>query len=78
VLDLLSRLVVGWAIDRRNDAALVNAALAMAARARETSTETILHSDHGSGFISWSFTQNLRRHELLGSMGTVGDCLFTG
>ena len=74
VLDLYSRLVVGWAIDRRNDAVLVNDALTMAARTRETSKETILHSDHGSGFISWSFTQNLRHHELLGSMGTVGDC----
>ena len=51
----------------------MNDALAMAARTRETSKETILHSDHGSGFISWSFTQNLRHHEL-GSMGTVGDC----
>jgi putative transposase len=53
---------------------LVNDALLMAARERSTSKETILHSDHGSGFISWSFTQNLRHHELLGSMGTIGDC----
>jgi transposase InsO family protein len=74
VLDLFSRRVVGWAIDRRNDAVLVNDALSMAARERTTSKETILHSDHGSGFVSWSFTQNLRNHELLGSMGTVGDC----
>jgi len=74
VLDLFSRRVVGWAIDRRNDAVLVNDALLMAARSRATSPETILHSDHGSGFISWSFTQNLRSHKLLGSMGTVGDC----
>jgi len=78
VLDLFSRRVVGWAIDRRNDAVLVNDALLMAARSRATSPETILHSDHGSGFISWSFTQNLRNHKLLGSMGTVGDCPFTG
>jgi putative transposase len=74
VLDLFSRRVVGWAIDRRNDAMLVNDALLMAARSRATSPETILHSDHGSGFISWSFTQNLRNHKLLGSMGTIGDC----
>jgi transposase InsO family protein len=74
VLDLYSRRVVGWAIDRRNDAVLVNDALLMAARTRATSPETILHSDHGSGFISWSFTENLRSHELLGSMGTIGDC----
>ena len=60
--------------NRMFDAVLVNDALLMAARSRATSPETILHSDHGSGFISWSFTQNLKNHELLGSMGTIGDC----
>jgi putative transposase len=74
VLDQYSRRVVGWAIDRHNDTPLVNAALTMAAHSRATSKETILHSDHGSNFTSWSFTQNLKHHELLGSMGTVGDC----
>ena len=74
VLDLFSRRVVGWAIDRRNEATLVNDALIMAARSRATSPNTILHSDHGSQFTSWSFTQNLKQYELLGSMGTVGDC----
>jgi transposase InsO family protein len=48
VLDQFSRRVVGWAIDRRNEATLVNDALAMAATSRVTSPSTILHSDHGS------------------------------
>ncbi len=74
VLDLCSRRVVGWAIDRRNEATLVNDALTMAARSRTTNPQTILHSDHGSQFTSWSFTANLKHHQLLGSMGTVGDC----
>jgi putative transposase len=74
VLDQFSRRVVGWAIDRRNEASLVNDALIMAATSRTTSPATILHSDHGPQFTSWSFTQNLKHHELLGSMGTVGDC----
>jgi transposase InsO family protein len=74
VLDQYSRRVVGWAIDRRNEATLVNDALTMAASSRVTSPTTILHSDHGSGFTSWSFTQSLKHHKLLGSMGTVGDC----
>ena len=77
VLDQFSRRIAGWAIDRRNDAVLVNEALSMAARERETSTETILHSDHGSGFISWSFSQNLRHHKLLGSMGMTGSRLLS-
>jgi transposase InsO family protein len=74
VLDQFSRRIVGWAIDRRNEATLVNDALTMAARSRDTSPTTVLHSDHGSQFTSWSFTQNLKHHKLLGSMGTVGDC----
>jgi putative transposase len=74
VLDQFSRRIVGWAIDRRNEATLVNDALTMAATSRTTSSQTILHSDHGSQFTSWSFSQNLRHHKLIGSMGTVGDC----
>ena len=75
VLDQFSRRVVGWAIDGRNDAILVNDALIMAASSQVTSPTTIPpHSDHGSQFAAWSFTQNLKRHELLGSMGTIGDC----
>jgi putative transposase len=46
VLDLFSRRVVGWAIDRRNEAVLVNDALIMAAKSRVTSSSTILHSDY--------------------------------
>jgi hypothetical protein len=48
VLDPFSRRVVGWAIDRRNEATLVNDTLTMAANSRITSPRTILHSDHGS------------------------------
>jgi putative transposase len=48
VLDLYSRKVVGWAIDRRCEAKLVNDALSMAAGTRATSTSTVIHSDHGS------------------------------
>ena len=74
VLDIYSRTIVGWAIDRRCESILVNDALSMAARTRVTSPATVIHSDHGSQFTSWAFTENVRRYGLLGSMGTVGDC----
>jgi putative transposase len=48
VLDLYSRKVVGWAIDRHPDAALVNAALTKAGGSRTTSSNTKIHSDQGS------------------------------
>ena len=52
----------------------MNDALSMAGRSRITSPDTIIHSDHGSQFTSWAFTENIRRYGLMGSMGTVGDC----
>jgi transposase InsO family protein len=74
VLDLYSRKVVGWAIDRRCDSALVNDALTKARVSRPTRPGTVIHSDHGSQFTSWAFTENVRRLGLTSSMGTVGDC----
>ncbi|MGO9342310.1 MAG: IS3 family transposase [Acidimicrobiales bacterium] len=74
VLDLFTRKVVGWAIDRRCESALVNDALAMANASRRSGTSTIIHSDHGSQFTSWGFTENVRNYGLMGSMGTIGDC----
>jgi transposase InsO family protein len=74
VLDLYSRKVVGWAIDRRCEATLVNDALSKAAGTRATTPRTVIHSDHGVQFTSWAFSENIRRLGLLGSMGTVGDC----
>ncbi len=74
VLDVFSRKVVGWAIDRRCEAALVNDALAKASGSRPTRPGTVIHSDHGSQFTSWAFTENVRRLGLISSMGTVGDC----
>jgi len=46
----------------------------MANGSRQASTSTIIHSDHGSQFTSWGFTENVRHYGLMGSMGTIGDC----
>ena len=77
VLDLHSRKVVGWAIDRRCEATLVNDALAKAHASRSAPPGTVIHSDHGSQFTSWAFTENVRRLGLTSTMGTVGDCYET-
>ena len=74
VLDAFSRRVVGWAIDRRCDTALVNDAVVMAAESRRSCAGSIIHSDHGSQFTSWGFSELIRTRHLVGSMGTVGDC----
>ena len=54
VLDMYSRCVVGWAIDRRNEVTLVNDELTMAARSCDTSPSTILRADHGSQRVGCS------------------------
>jgi putative transposase len=58
VLDLFSRKVVGWAIDRRCESALVIDAINKAKDSRSASASTVIHSDHGSQFTSWAFTEN--------------------
>ena len=74
VLDAYSRRVVGWAIDRRCETALVNDAVVMAAESRTTGAGSVIHSDHGSQYTSWGFSELIRTKHLVGSMGTVGDC----
>jgi putative transposase len=55
VLDAYSRRIVGWAIDRRCETALVNDAVLMASESRPIGPGSIIHSDHGSqGGINWS------------------------
>jgi putative transposase len=73
VLDAWSRRVVGWSLDRRPTAAMVNSALSMAIDARRPDQCTTVHSDHGSQFTSWTFSQRIRSAGLAHSLGTIGD-----
>lgn len=73
VLDAWSRRVVGWSIDRRPTAAMVNSALGMAIANRKPSNGTLIHSDHGPQYTSWVFSQRVRAEGLVHSLGTVGD-----
>ena len=57
VLDTYSRRVVGWSIGSSQTAALVTNALSMAIGNRRPQGGTIIHSDHGTQFTSWAFTQ---------------------
>ena len=74
VLDTFSRKVVGWAIDSAPNALLVTNALAMAIETRSPKPGTVIHSDHGTVFTSWVFTQRAKDAGLLPSMGAVGSC----
>ena len=52
---------------------MVNAALGMAIDARRPPQGTLVHSDHGSQFTSWTFSQRVRSAGLAHSLGTIGD-----
>jgi len=73
VLDAHSRRVVGWSIDSHQASSLVTNALQMAISNRTPRAGTVIHSDHGSQFTSWAFSERVRQAGLAPSMGTVGD-----
>jgi len=74
VLEVFSRRVVGWSIDSHQATPLVTNALGMAINDRNPlPDQTVIHSDHGSQYTSWAFTQRARGSGLLPSMGTIGD-----
>jgi transposase InsO family protein len=76
VIDAYSRAVVGWQFAQHMRTDLVLDALRMALAVREPGAEVALihHSDAGSQYTSFDYTQTLDDHEVLASIGSVGDC----
>jgi transposase InsO family protein len=74
VLDLYSRIVVGWSMSDRMTATLVCDALKMAIFRRHRPQGVIVHSDRGSQYCSREHRQLLNEHSLLCSMSKKGDC----
>jgi putative transposase len=52
---------------------MVNAAPGMAIDARKPSRGALVHSDHGSQYTSWTFSQRVRAAVLAHTRGTIGD-----
>lgn len=73
VLDAYSRTVVGWSIDSQQAASLVMSALGMAVNRRKPKDGSIIHSDRGTQFTSWAFSDRVKQAGLALSMGRVGD-----
>lgn len=73
VIDCYSRRVVGWATDRRPDAALALSALKMALKARPYGN-LLLHSDRGSQFASNDYVRFLQFAGVTPSMSRKGNC----
>jgi transposase InsO family protein len=74
VIDLHSRMVVGWSMNERLDRGLVLDALAMAVGRRNPGLGLIHHSDRGSQYASNDYQKVLAKHGMLCSMSRKGDC----
>jgi putative transposase len=74
VLDLFSRLVVGWSMSEHIDTQLVLGALEMALEGRQPPQGLIHHSDRGSQYASAEYRQALASRGIQCSMSRKGNC----
>lgn len=74
IMDLGSRLIVGWAMDRRMTTELAVTALRMALARRQPGAGLIHHSDRGSQYASDAYQALLGQYAILSSMSRKGDC----
>lgn len=74
ILDLYSRLVVGWSMSGRMTRQLTLDALEMAVRRRKPGPGLIHHSDRGSQYASGDYQKTLQAHKMICSMSRKGDC----
>ncbi len=74
VLDLYSRQVVGWAMDKRMKKQLVMDALAMAYLRRKPTPGLLHHSDRGSQYACHEYRKRLKQYGMVVSMSRKGNC----
>lgn len=74
VMDLYSRMIVGWAMSERMTSKRVIDALQMALWRRKMPRGVIVHSDRGSQYCSYDYQRLLAHHGLICSMSKRGDC----
>lgn len=72
-IDLYSRMVVGWRMSNRMTAELITEAFEMGVQARGRAP-IVAHSDRGSQYASWLFTDLLKQYDTLQSMSRRGNC----
>lgn len=74
ILDLYSRLVVGWAMGHRLTVELAEQALTMALANRNPRAGLLHHSDRGSQYAATSYQLVLTTHGITTSMSRRGNC----
>ena len=74
VMDLYSRQIVGWAMDKRMKKQLTLDALAMAYWRRKPPIGLLHHSDRGSQYACHDYQKRLTTYNMIPSMSRKGDC----
>jgi len=74
IIDLFSRLVVGWALSSSLSHEMVVTALKRAIQRRRPGKGVIFHSDRGVQYACTDFRKELAKHEFVQSMSRKGDC----
>lgn len=74
IMDLYSRRIVGWQVDKRMTSSLVCRALMQAYNLRNPPRGLVVHTDRGSQYTGTRFQSMLKCYGLRSSMGDVGAC----
>jgi len=74
ILDLFSRKVIGWAVDKELNTGLIIKALNNARIARKRTRDVLLHSDRGSQYASFEYRDMTERYGYVQSMSGAGNC----
>jgi putative transposase len=74
VMDLYSRRIVGWAMNKWIKTNLVLDALTMAYWQRKPSAGLLHHSDRGSQYASYEYQIRLEQYGMIPSMSRKGNC----
>ena len=74
IIDLFSRMVVGWALSSSLSHEMVVVALKRAIRRRGPTNGLVFHSDRGVQYACTGFRDELEGHGFVQSMSRKGDC----
>jgi putative transposase len=78
ILDVFSRVIVGWSMSNANDRHLVVRALDMGIQRRQVFNGLVHHSDRGSTYASADYQKTLKGKGVVCSMSRKGDCWDNG
>ena len=74
VMDLFSRKIIGWALNSHMRESLILEALDMAVSQRDTTSDTLIHSDRGVQYRGNEYQEALNAYGIDCSMSRKGNC----